>query len=153
MTEDLISEVFRRPVLWDHKIKDYHNRDFVDKEWRNLSQTLDISIKYYYIAFACALYTHLCTEDATSDIQNPTATAHLRNPKRRREKSTQTYQEEIISFENKIYDWLIKHRENDEDLNFFRSQVTNMKQLPLTKKKLFLRSKFQTLVADEISPL
>jgi len=45
MTEALISEVFKRPVLWDHKIKDYHNRDFVDKEWRNLSQKLDISIK------------------------------------------------------------------------------------------------------------
>jgi hypothetical protein len=36
MTEALISEVFKRPVLWDHKIKAYHNRDFVDKECRNL---------------------------------------------------------------------------------------------------------------------
>jgi hypothetical protein len=36
MTEALISEVFKRPVLWDHKIKNY-NRDFVDKEWRHLS--------------------------------------------------------------------------------------------------------------------
>jgi hypothetical protein len=25
MTEALISEVFKRPVLWDHKIKGYHN--------------------------------------------------------------------------------------------------------------------------------
>jgi hypothetical protein len=50
MTEALISEVFKRPVLWDHKIKDYHNRDFVDKEMRTISQTLNISIKYYYIA-------------------------------------------------------------------------------------------------------
>jgi hypothetical protein len=37
MTEVIISEVFKIPVLWDHTIKDYHNRDFVDKEWRNLS--------------------------------------------------------------------------------------------------------------------
>jgi len=45
MTEDLISEVFKRPVLWDHKIKDYQHRDFVGKEWRKLSLTMDISIK------------------------------------------------------------------------------------------------------------
>jgi hypothetical protein len=46
MTETLISEVFKRPVLWDHRVKDHHNRGFVDKEWRNLSQTLNISSKY-----------------------------------------------------------------------------------------------------------
>jgi len=43
MAEALISEVFKRPVLWDHRIKNYHNRDFGGKEWRNLSQTLNIS--------------------------------------------------------------------------------------------------------------
>ena len=37
MTETLISKVFESPVLWDDRIKDYHNRDFVGKEWRNLS--------------------------------------------------------------------------------------------------------------------
>jgi len=36
ITEALITEAFKRPVLWDHRIKNYHNRDFVDKEWRNL---------------------------------------------------------------------------------------------------------------------
>jgi hypothetical protein len=45
MKEALIFEVFKRPVLWDHKIKDYHNKDFVDKDWKNLSRTLNISIK------------------------------------------------------------------------------------------------------------
>jgi len=64
---------------------------------RNLSQTLNISIKYYYIACVFGLYTNLCTEDATSEIQDPAATAHLRAPKRKREKSTQSYQEEMIS--------------------------------------------------------
>jgi hypothetical protein len=62
ITEALISEVFKRPVLWDHKIKNYHNRDVADKEWRNLSQTLHISSNYYYIAFVFGLYTNLCTE-------------------------------------------------------------------------------------------
>jgi len=75
MTEVLISGVFKRLVLWDHKIKDYHNRDFVDKELRNLSQALDISIKYYYVAFVFGLYTNLCTEDATSEIRDPAPTA------------------------------------------------------------------------------
>jgi hypothetical protein len=65
MTEALISEVFKRPVLLDHRIKDYHNRGFVDKEWRNLSQTLKFGSKYYYIAFVFGLYTNLCT-----DMQN-----------------------------------------------------------------------------------
>jgi hypothetical protein len=37
MAEDVISKVIKRPVLWDVQIKDYHNRDFVDMEWRNLS--------------------------------------------------------------------------------------------------------------------
>jgi len=65
ITEALISEVFKRPVLCDYRIKNFHNRDFVDKEWRNLSQTLNISSKYYYIAFVFGLYTNLCT-----DMQN-----------------------------------------------------------------------------------
>ena len=39
MTEAVISEVFKRSVLWDHRIKDCHNRNFVDKEQRNLSHT------------------------------------------------------------------------------------------------------------------
>jgi len=62
ITEALISEVFKRPVLWEYKIKNYHNRDVVDKEWRNLSQTLNIRSKYYYIPFVFGLYTNLCTD-------------------------------------------------------------------------------------------
>jgi hypothetical protein len=65
MTDSVISEVFKRPVQWDHRIKDYHNRDFVDKEWRNLSQTVKISSKCYYMAFVFGLYTSLYT-----DMQN-----------------------------------------------------------------------------------
>jgi len=41
----------------------------------------------------------------------------------------------MIGLENKKLDRLIKHEEeNDEDLNFFRSLVLYMKQLPPTKK-------------------
>ena len=41
----------------------------------------------------------------------------------------------MISLENKKLEWLIKHEEeNDEVLNFFRSLVPYMKQLPPTKK-------------------
>ena len=43
---------------------------------------------------------------------------------------------ETISLENQKLEWLIKHEEeNGEDLNFFRSLVPYMKQLPPTKKK------------------
>jgi len=56
----------------------------------------------------------------------------------------------MISLENNMLEWLIKQgEENYEDLNFFRSLVPNMKQLPPTKM-LFLRSQFQNLVTDEI---
>jgi hypothetical protein len=51
MTEAVISDVFKRPILWEHRIKDYHNRDFVDKEWRNLSQILKISSKWFIHKF------------------------------------------------------------------------------------------------------
>jgi hypothetical protein len=64
MTDAVISEGFKRQVLWDHRIKDYHNRDFVDKEWRNLSQTLNLSSKCYYLAFVFGLYTNY------TDMQN-----------------------------------------------------------------------------------
>jgi len=58
MTEAPSAEVFKRLVLWDHRIKDYYNRDFADKEWRKLSQTLKIISKYYYITFVL-VYTCL----------------------------------------------------------------------------------------------
>jgi len=49
MTEALISKVFKRPVLWDRRFKDYHNRDFVDKEWRNLSRIMPLYSVYTQI--------------------------------------------------------------------------------------------------------
>ena len=44
VTEAMISKGFKRPVPWDHRIKDYQNRSFVDKAWRNLSQTLHLHL-------------------------------------------------------------------------------------------------------------
>ena len=44
------------------------------------------------------------SEDATSEIQNPAPTAHWRAPKRKRGKLTLSYQEEMISFENRKLD-------------------------------------------------
>ena len=58
----------------------------------------------------------------------------------------------MISLENKKLEWLIKQEEENDYLNFIRSLVLFMKQLPPTKK-LFLRSQFQTMVSDEISAL
>jgi hypothetical protein len=43
------------------------------------------------MAFVFGLYTNLCTEDATSEIKDPAATAHLRAPKQKEEKLTQSY--------------------------------------------------------------
>ena len=65
MTEAVISEVFKRSVLWDHRFKDYYNRNFVVKEWRNISHSLKISSKYFYVEIVFGLYTSLCT-----DMQN-----------------------------------------------------------------------------------
>jgi hypothetical protein len=92
-----------------------------DEEIINLGQTQEYEVESTF------------SEDATSEIQDPAPTAHLRAPKRKRGNSTLSYQEEI-SLQNKTLEWLIKHEEeNDEDLNFFRSLVPYMKQLPPTK--------------------
>jgi hypothetical protein len=112
-TESLISGVFKGQVLWDNRIKDYNNRDFVDKECRKTSGNI--------------AFTSICkaeqqksqdekisnlggkpgirgksafSEDATSEIQDPVPTAHLRASKKKRGKSTLSYQAEIISLEN-----------------------------------------------------
>jgi len=92
------------------------------------------------------------SEDATSEIQDPPTCA--RAPKRKRGKSTLNYQEEMVRLEKIKLEWLSKQEgeENDEDLNFFRSLVSHIKQLPPTRK-LFLRSQFQNMVADEITAL
>ena len=55
---------------------------------------------------------------------DPAPSAHLRPLTRKKGNSTLSYQEKIISLENKKLDWLIRQgEENEEDLNFFRSLV------------------------------
>jgi uncharacterized UBP type Zn finger protein len=91
-------------------------------------------------------------EDATSETQNPSPLA--RAPKRKRGKSTISYQEEMVRLEKRKLERLTKQEEEekDEDLNFFKSLVPHIKQLPPTRK-LFVRSQFQNMVADEITKL
>ena len=39
----LIGEIFQRSLLWDHRLKDYHNRNVVDHEWDNVARALNIT--------------------------------------------------------------------------------------------------------------
>ncbi|XP_034118108.1 transcription factor Adf-1-like [Drosophila albomicans] len=41
--ENLISEVFLRPALWDQKSKNYHNRILVEKNWTEIENMLETS--------------------------------------------------------------------------------------------------------------
>jgi hypothetical protein len=87
-----------------------------DEEIINLGESQDYEVESAF------------SEDATSEIHDIAPTAHLRVPKRKTGKTAVSYQEEMISLENKKLKWLIKHEEeNDEDLNFFRSHVMYMK--------------------------
>jgi len=54
MTEVPISKDFKKPVLWDHRIKDYHNWKFDDVEWTKHSQTLHLYLVYTQI------YVQMC---------------------------------------------------------------------------------------------
>jgi hypothetical protein len=60
----------------------------------------------------------------------------------------------MVRLERRKLEWLTKQEEEekDEDLNFFRSLVPHIQQLPPTRK-LFLRSQFKNMVADEITKL
>jgi len=57
MTEALISKDFKRPVLWDHRNKDYHTRKSADTEWRNHYPTLHMYVVYTQI------YVQLCRSE------------------------------------------------------------------------------------------
>jgi hypothetical protein len=54
MAEALISKVIKSPLLWGHRIKGYQNRDIIDKEWRNLSQT-----RHLYVV-TTQIYVQIC---------------------------------------------------------------------------------------------
>jgi hypothetical protein len=55
--------------------------------------------------------------------------------------------------EKRKLEWFIKQGgDNDEDLNFIWSLIPYVKQIPPTKK-IFSRSQFQNMVANEISAL
>jgi hypothetical protein len=44
--EALIAEVYKRPVLWDHRNKEYHNRQCVDTAWTSVAHKLGVGSKY-----------------------------------------------------------------------------------------------------------
>jgi hypothetical protein len=44
--EALIAEVYKRPVLWDHRNKEYHNRQCVDTAWSSVAHKLGVGSKY-----------------------------------------------------------------------------------------------------------
>jgi hypothetical protein len=59
--EALIAEVYKRPVLWDHRNKEYHNRQCVDTAWSSVASKLGIGSKYdgwtVHVSAICALLT------------------------------------------------------------------------------------------------
>jgi len=74
MTEIVISEVFKRPVLWDQRNKDCHNRDIVgtvcDREQQKSHEEI-INVGRSQMYDAESAYS----EDATSEIQDSAPTA------------------------------------------------------------------------------
>jgi hypothetical protein len=80
----------------------------------------------------------------------PTRTSLTESSRTRRRKEGSGHQ---IVRQNGKFEWFIKQRgDNGEDLNFFRSLVPYVKQLPLTKK-LFLSSRLQNVMVDETGAL
>jgi hypothetical protein len=59
--EALIAEVYKRPVLWDHRNKEYHNRQCVDTAWSSVAHKLGVGSKYdgwtAHVSDICALLT------------------------------------------------------------------------------------------------
>jgi hypothetical protein len=80
----------------------------------------------------------------------PITTAH----KHKRARSSVNFQKENLHLERNEMQWVSRQQvdDDDDDLNFFKSLVPYMKKLPPCKK-LCLRSKFQNLLANEISAI
>ena len=59
--EALIAEVYKKPVLWDHRNKEYHNRQCVDTAWSSVANKLAVDSKYdgltAHVSEICALLT------------------------------------------------------------------------------------------------
>ena len=48
-TEILIAEVFKRPCIWDKRIKEYANRNIVDGAWKEISKEMSVEGKLFFI--------------------------------------------------------------------------------------------------------
>ncbi|XP_069681422.1 transcription factor Adf-1-like [Periplaneta americana] len=42
-TATLISEIYKRPILWDPRNKNYHSRGNVDREWNSVCEVMNIT--------------------------------------------------------------------------------------------------------------
>ena len=127
MAEVVISEVFKRLIQqglgwkWSetHNSKNHGRRSY--KRWGKPGLREKSAF----------------SENATSEKQDLAPRADSRAAKRKRGKSTLNYKEEALRLENRNLEWLIKQGVNYEYLNFYRSLLPNVKQLPPTKKVIF----------------
>ena len=81
----LIAEVYKRPVLWDHRNKEYHNRQCVDTAWSSVAHKLGVGSKYggwtAHVSEICDLLTlvKMCETSTvpTSPIHSITNAVHF----------------------------------------------------------------------------
>jgi hypothetical protein len=92
------------------------------------------------------------SKNVTSEKQVLASRSHSRAAKRKRGKSTLSYEEDTLRLQKRNLERLIKQGVDDENLNFFRSLIPYVKQLP-RRIKSFLSSQFQNMVADETGAL
>ena len=109
ITEAVISEVFKRPLLWDRRNKEYHNRVLCwhrsaaqkSKDHRtkkNYKRWRRPGVRGWISIFRGS---HVWNTGCCSDCA-------LRAPKRKTGKWTLNYQEEMLRLENRKLEWLIK---------------------------------------------
>ena len=47
--EQLIAAVFKRPLIWDKRMKEYANRNLVDKAWKEISKEMNSEGKFHFL--------------------------------------------------------------------------------------------------------
>ena len=46
--DQLIAAVFTKPLIWDKRMKEYANRNLVDKAWKEISKEMDSEGKFHF---------------------------------------------------------------------------------------------------------
>ena len=57
-TEVLINTIQERPILWDKRDKNYHNRLLSHREWENLATLNGTTSKYDTVIYYCYCYDY-----------------------------------------------------------------------------------------------